>query len=179
MKEIVEQFEKYAKNFDKLVALKREQDKLIKEVLDPLGQKLRADLEELQTKAAVKAGNRNTMILAGEALKQLHAGAAERQQVARAHDEGFAKGAETALCGSQDALTASRRRSSTTTCASYSTTSTPRDKYTRRLTQGRPLTRTRSRARQRRDGKVARRSPPRPRRREAPPPKKRRSSRRR
>ena len=57
MAEINEQFEKYAKNFDKLVALKQEQNKLTKEVLDPLGAKSLAVIEELQTMAAVKAGN--------------------------------------------------------------------------------------------------------------------------
>ena len=71
MAEISEQFEMYAKNFDKLVALKQEQNKLTKEVLDPLGTKSRAEIEELQTHGGDKAGNSNTMILAGEALKQL------------------------------------------------------------------------------------------------------------
>ena len=40
MGEINDQFTLYAKNFDKLVALKQEQNKLTKEVLDPLGAKI-------------------------------------------------------------------------------------------------------------------------------------------
>ena len=70
MTDISEQFEKYAKNFDKLVALKQEQNKLTTGVLDPLGAKSLVLIVELQN-AAVKAGNSNNMILAGEALKQL------------------------------------------------------------------------------------------------------------
>ena len=65
MTEISEQFEKYAKNFDKLVALKQEQNKLTTGVLDPLGAKSLTMIEELQN-AAVKAGNSNNTILAGE-----------------------------------------------------------------------------------------------------------------
>ena len=38
----------YAKNFDKLVALKQEQNKLTKEILDPLGAKTLGMIEELQ-----------------------------------------------------------------------------------------------------------------------------------
>ena len=70
MGEISEQFEQYAKNFDKLVALKQEQNKLTKEVLDPLGAKTFAVIEELQSMAA-KAGNPNNATLGGEAIKQL------------------------------------------------------------------------------------------------------------
>jgi methyl-accepting chemotaxis protein len=36
MVEVGEQFEKYSKDFDKLIALKQEQNKLTKEVLDPI-----------------------------------------------------------------------------------------------------------------------------------------------
>ena len=48
MAEINEQFVLYARNFDKLVALKQEQNKLTKEVLDPLGSKTLTMIEELQ-----------------------------------------------------------------------------------------------------------------------------------
>ena len=37
MTEISDQFEKYGKNFDRLVVLKQEQNKLTRDVLDPLG----------------------------------------------------------------------------------------------------------------------------------------------
>ncbi len=64
---LAEQFEIYAKDFDTVVKLRREQDKLQKEVLDPTGAKLRNEIEQLQNWAVSKAGNSNTMILAGEA----------------------------------------------------------------------------------------------------------------
>jgi methyl-accepting chemotaxis protein len=71
VKEIGQQLEIYKKDADRLFTLRREQDKLTREILDPTGVKLRADLEQLQNWTVSKAGNTNTMILAGEAIKQL------------------------------------------------------------------------------------------------------------
>jgi len=70
MKKISEDFEGYGKNFDKLVALRREQVKETKEVLDPSGLKLRTNFEELQG-AAARSGSSNMLTLAGEGLKHL------------------------------------------------------------------------------------------------------------
>ncbi len=106
MVEIGEQYEKYAKNFDKLVALKQEQNKLTKEVLDPLGLKSRAEIEELQTMAVAKAGNSNTMILAGEALKQLLLVRLNVNKLLGRHEESSAQGAEKALAALKTAMTA-------------------------------------------------------------------------
>ena len=106
MAEVGEQFEKYTKNFDKLVALKQDQNKLTKEVLDPLGMKSRAEIEELQTMAAVKAGNSNTMILAGEALKQLLLARLNVNKLLGRHEESAAQGAEKALAALKTAMTA-------------------------------------------------------------------------
>jgi methyl-accepting chemotaxis protein len=106
MAEIGEQFEKYVSNFDKLVTLKQEQNKLTKEVLDPLGVKSRAEIEELQTMAAVKAGNSNTMILAGEALKQLLLARLNVNKLLGRHEESSAQGAEKALAALKTAMTA-------------------------------------------------------------------------
>jgi methyl-accepting chemotaxis protein len=69
--ELGEQFARYRDDFDKLVALRQQQDKLVKEVLDPIGAKSHSQIEGLQAAAVSKAGNSNGMILAGEALKQL------------------------------------------------------------------------------------------------------------
>ena len=102
MAEISEQFEKYARNFDKLVALKQEQNKLTKEVLDPLGAKSRSKIEELQTMAAVKAGNSNTMILAGEALKQLLLARLNVNKLLGRHEQSSAQGAENGSRGAED-----------------------------------------------------------------------------
>jgi methyl-accepting chemotaxis protein len=106
MTEISGQFEKYARNFDKLVALKQEQNKLTKEVLDPLGAKSSTMIEELQTMAAVKAGNSNNTILAGEALKQLLLVRLNANKLLGRHEQSSAQGAETALAALKTAMTA-------------------------------------------------------------------------
>ncbi len=106
MTEINAQFEQYGKNFDKLVALKQEQNKLTRDVLDPLGVKSRAEIEELQVMAASKAGNSNTMILAGEALKQLLLARLNVNKLLGRHEESSAQNAEKALASLKTAMTA-------------------------------------------------------------------------
>ena len=106
MVELNSQFEQYSKNFDKLVALKQEQNKLTKEVLDPLGLKSRAQIEELQVMAATKAGNSNTMILAGEALKQLLLARLNVNKLLGRHEPNSAEGAEKALAALKTAMAA-------------------------------------------------------------------------
>lgn len=106
MVELNGQFEIYTKDFDKLVALKQEQNKLTKEVLDPLGLKSRAEIEELQVMAATKAGNSNTMILAGEALKQLLLARLNVNKLLSRHEQSSAEGAERALAALKVAMTA-------------------------------------------------------------------------
>ncbi|HVQ67691.1 MAG TPA: methyl-accepting chemotaxis protein [Bradyrhizobium sp.] len=106
MGELNQQFEVYAKDFDKLVTLKQEQNKLTKDVLDPLGLKSRAEIEELQAIAATKAGNSNTMILAGEALKQLLLARLNVNKLLGRHDQSSAEGAEKALAELKVAMTA-------------------------------------------------------------------------
>ena len=106
MNEISAQYEKYAKSFDKLVALKQEQNKLVKDVLDPLGTKSRAEIEELQSMAVTKAGNSNNMVLAGEALKQLLLARLNVNKLLGRHEEASAQGAEKALAALKTAMTA-------------------------------------------------------------------------
>ena len=105
MTEISEQFEKYARNFDKLVALKQEQNKLTTGVLDPLGANSFVLIVELQN-SAVKAGNSNNMILAGEALKQLLLARLNVNKLLGRHEQSPAQGAETALAALKTAMTA-------------------------------------------------------------------------
>lgn len=62
-------FETYSQDFDKVTPMRREHAKLIKEAIDPLGRNLRAELEDLQKGAATQAGNSNSVILFGEAIK--------------------------------------------------------------------------------------------------------------
>ena len=82
MTEISEQFEKYAKSFDKLVALKQEQNKLTKDVLDPLGAKSLVMIEELQN-AAVQGGQLEQHDPGRRSSQAVAAGAVECQQAAR------------------------------------------------------------------------------------------------
>ncbi len=155
MTEISEQFEKYAKNFDKLVALKQEQNKLTTGVLDPLGAKSLVLIVELQN-AAVKAGNSNNMILAGEALKQLLLARLNVNKLLGRHEQSSAQGAETALAALKTAMTAFGAgianddvRSSLTPTAMSKNMPTPTIRRPRTLTRSRisPMARWRRRPR--------------------------------
>ncbi len=106
MAELGEQFEHYGSGFDRLVVLKQEQNKLTKEVLDPLGLKSATEIEELQTAAVSKAGNSNTMIMAGEALKQLLLVRLNVNKLLGRHEQSSADGAEKALAALKTAMTA-------------------------------------------------------------------------
>ena len=77
--------------------MQREQAKLVKEVLDPVGQKLRLDLDGLQKNAAAQAGNSNTVILAGEAIKLVMQVRLNSDRALVRHDEVFVKAAESAF----------------------------------------------------------------------------------
>ncbi|HVO15909.1 MAG TPA: methyl-accepting chemotaxis protein [Alphaproteobacteria bacterium] len=57
----------YSKNFERVIALKREQIKLVKETLDPFGGKARQDFDHVATTAA-QAGNANAAALGQAAL---------------------------------------------------------------------------------------------------------------
>jgi methyl-accepting chemotaxis protein len=97
MKEIAAQFDLYSKDFDKLAPMRREQAKLVKEVLDPLGQKLRIDLEQLQKNAAVQGGNSDTAIFSGEAIKLVMQLRLNAEKMLARHDDQFFKTAEKAF----------------------------------------------------------------------------------
>ncbi len=105
MGEINDQFTLYAKNFDKLVALKQEQNKLTKEVLDPLGAKTLGLIEELQSMAA-KAGNPNNATLGGEAIKQLLLARLNVNKLLGRHEQSAAQAAESALAALKKAMAA-------------------------------------------------------------------------
>lgn len=97
IKHIAEEFEVYSKDFDKMVPLRREQAKLIRDVLDPVGQKLRVDLEQLQKNAAAQSGNNNAVILVGEAIKLVMLVRLDGQKALARHDEVTAKAVEKAF----------------------------------------------------------------------------------
>src|SRR5262249_13224949 len=94
------------KGFEKALALRREQSKLTTEVLDPTGAKLRNEIEQLQTWAVSKAGNSNTMILAGEAIKQLMLARLYANKLLGRHDDSPAQGADKAFADLKAAMAA-------------------------------------------------------------------------
>jgi methyl-accepting chemotaxis protein len=106
MVELGEQFEHYGKDFDRLVALKQEQNKLTKEVLDPLGAKSRSEIEELQAMIGDKPGNAKNTILAREALNQLLLARLDVNKLLGRHEQSSADGAEKALASLKVAMTA-------------------------------------------------------------------------
>jgi methyl-accepting chemotaxis protein len=105
LEHIRDQFEQYAKDFDKLVVLKQEQNKLTKEVLDPLGLKSTTEIQELQNVAVAKAGSSNSMILAGEALKQVLLARLNVNKLLGRHEQSAADGADKALSALKTAMT--------------------------------------------------------------------------
>jgi methyl-accepting chemotaxis protein len=106
MMELGDQFEKYGKDFDGLVALKKEQNQLTKAVLDPIGLRSSREIEALQVTAVAKAGNSNTMLMAGEALKQLLLVRLNVNKLLGRHDLSAAQGAETAIAALKTAMAA-------------------------------------------------------------------------
>jgi len=106
MVELGDNFEKYGKDFDRLVELKQEQNKLTKEVLDPLGLKTTGEIGELQAAAVAKAGNSNTMIMAGEALKQLLLVRLNVNKLLGRHDQSSADAADKAVADLKTAMAA-------------------------------------------------------------------------
>jgi len=104
MAEISEQFTQYVRNFDRLIALKQEQNKLVGDVLDPLGVKTLAMIEELQN-MAVKAGNPNNATFGGEAAKQLLLARLNVNKLLGRHEQSSAQAAERALAALKTAMT--------------------------------------------------------------------------
>jgi len=103
--EVAEGFERYGKDFDKLIALKQEQNKQTVEILDPLGAKSLNLLEQLQA-ALGKSGNTGSVALAGEAIKQLLLARLNVNKLLGRHDQKSAEGAEKALADLKSAMTA-------------------------------------------------------------------------
>ena len=96
MAEVGKQAASWKQSFEKMVALRQEEAKIIKDVLDPSGMKLRVDFEELQA-AAAKAGNSNMLALAGEGLKHLMLARLNVGKVLARHDQASADGATKAF----------------------------------------------------------------------------------
>ncbi|BBF93612.1 HAMP domain-containing methyl-accepting chemotaxis protein [Blastochloris tepida] len=94
MKAISEQLKAYAKDFDRLVDLWREQDRLRDRVLDPLGDRLLADAERLQ---AATAGAGAVSALADEVARRLALVQLSVAKVFGQHEEAAAEAARKAV----------------------------------------------------------------------------------
>jgi methyl-accepting chemotaxis protein len=105
MQDIAQQFEIYSKDFDKVVALKHEQTKLVSEVLDPSGVKMRTDLLAQQAIAA-KNGVSNTAILAGEAVNQVMLVRLNANKLLARHEQSSADAAGKAFADLQTVMAA-------------------------------------------------------------------------
>src|SRR5262249_27239732 len=103
MESISKEFETYAQYFDKVIALKREQAQLVKDVLDPSGAKLRTDIQQLQAIAA-KNGVSNVVILAGEAVDQLMLVRLNANKLLARHEQSSADAAERAFSNLQTVM---------------------------------------------------------------------------
>jgi methyl-accepting chemotaxis protein len=103
---VAEQFDLYSKDIDKLIVLRQEQNRLTRETLDPMGLKSSVEIEQLQALAVAKAGNSNTMVLAGEALKQMLLARLNVNKLLGRHEQSAADGAEKALAALKTAMTA-------------------------------------------------------------------------
>ncbi|MFC0240008.1 HAMP domain-containing methyl-accepting chemotaxis protein [Rhodopseudomonas telluris] len=99
-------FKLYGNQFDKLIALRQTQDRLVRETLDPLGLKSRAEIEEMQALSVSRSGNSNNMVLAGEALKQLLLVRLNANKLLGRHEQSAADGAERALAALKVAMAA-------------------------------------------------------------------------
>jgi methyl-accepting chemotaxis protein len=105
MKHLSDELEAYARNFDKAVGLRREQDKLVREVLDPAGALLATEMDQLQAWAA-KAGNAGAVTIAGDAFKHLMQARLSANKVIVRHDQASADAADKSFTALKSAMTA-------------------------------------------------------------------------
>jgi methyl-accepting chemotaxis protein len=92
---ISEKVETYARDLDRLVSLKRDQDKAIHQVLDPSGMRLTGALEQLRQRAS--AGNVATALLAADALKGALTARLNVNKVIGRHEEAAVEAANRAF----------------------------------------------------------------------------------
>jgi methyl-accepting chemotaxis protein len=86
----------YSKHFSHVVDLRKEEDKFLTEVLEPIGSKLRDDLNRMAV-ASAGAGNSNAQILSLAASEALMAARLYAQKALARHDEATTQKAEAAF----------------------------------------------------------------------------------
>jgi methyl-accepting chemotaxis protein len=96
MANIAHNVELYEQGFDRVVALKREQERFVEDELDPSGVRLLNNIEDLQA-IATKNGVSNAEILAGEAIKQVLLARLNANRLLASHDQAWADAAEKAI----------------------------------------------------------------------------------
>jgi methyl-accepting chemotaxis protein len=96
VKELSENATLYGKQLERLVALRRELDKMTKDVMDPAGLKLRVDFEELQ-RATAETGDATALAQAGEGLKFVMMARLNVSKVLARHEDAAAAMAEDAF----------------------------------------------------------------------------------
>ncbi|ABD04903.1 methyl-accepting chemotaxis sensory transducer [Rhodopseudomonas palustris HaA2] len=106
MREISQAFDAYTTSFADVFRMRRDQSKLIREVLDPTGQQARLKLEQLQAAITANDGGETTSLLVAEAVKQLLLLRLDVNKVLGRHDQAAADAAEKALADLKTAMSA-------------------------------------------------------------------------
>jgi len=106
MREISQTFDAYSKSFAEVIRLRRDQGKLILEVLDPTGQQARLKLEQLQGTIKADNGGDTNSLLVAEAVKQLLLLRLDANKLLSRHDQAAADAAEKALADLRAAMSA-------------------------------------------------------------------------
>lgn len=104
LQELTSQFETYSRDFDRLQVLRSDLSKLVREVMDPTGLKLRNEFEQLHRLSGAKVGNSNGIILASEAHKHLLLVRLNANKVVGRHDPAAAQAANVSLGDLQAAM---------------------------------------------------------------------------
>jgi methyl-accepting chemotaxis protein len=94
LKDINERFEAYSRDFDKVTPMRREQQKLIQEVFDPLGNKMLSALEAQKKNVATQAGAGNVVTLLGNAIQRVLQLRLNIEKSISRHDQGLMQAAE-------------------------------------------------------------------------------------
>jgi methyl-accepting chemotaxis protein len=105
MSDAREQFQAYVRDFEKIVALKHEQQKLVTGTLDPSGARAREDLGRLQATAARTGESHAAELAADASLKLMQARLGANKMLAR-RDEALASQAEADFAELKKALAA-------------------------------------------------------------------------
>jgi methyl-accepting chemotaxis protein len=106
MRDIGQEFDSYVRNFGDVIRMRRDQNKLTGEVLDPTGQRAGVRLEQLQGAMMADDGGSATLRLVTEALKQLLLVRLNANKLLGRHDQAAEDSAQMALANLRAAMSA-------------------------------------------------------------------------